>query len=112
MQRSNPILLPESFVCRGGPRGGPEARGRMTRRTSQSKTRGGAPRGSAVPGAAPGGNGERREDTQPGAAQGDIGFQSVGAAFLVVDRAGWVLRSNGWEEVLNAPTPARIPAAG
>ena len=46
------------------------------------------------------------------AAQGDLAFESVGAAFLVVDRAGWVLRSDGWERVLKTPTPARIPAQG
>src|SRR3989442_8819943 len=89
MHRSIHILVPEYIVCRGGTRGGPVARGRMTRKTSQSKTRDGA----------------------SGTAQGDIGFESVGAAFLVVDSAGWVLRSNGWEKVLNAPTPARVPPA-
>jgi len=67
----------------------------MTKKTSQSKTR----------------DGGRVADTRSGTAQGDIGFESVGAAFLVVDRAGWVLRSNGWEKVLNAPTPARVPPA-
>jgi len=57
------------------------------------------------------GNGGKDADPPAAAAHGEIGFESVGAAFLVVDRAGWVLRSNGWEEVLKAPTPARIPAA-
>src|SRR2546425_950526 len=65
----------------------------------------------AAPGAERGGNGGQGHGSRAGTAQGEIGFESVGAAFLVVDRAGWVLRSNGWEEVLQAPTPARIPAA-
>ncbi len=50
--------------------------------------------------------GEGRRET----AQEDPTFDSVGAAFLVVDRAGWVLRSDGWERVLKTPTPARLPA--
>ena len=86
----------------------------MTKKTSQAKRRDGAPgahQGSAAPGAGQDGHRGRVAEMQSGTAQTDIGFQSVGAAFLVVDRSGWVLRSNGWEDVLKAPTPARIPAA-
>lgn len=34
---------------------------------------------------------------------------NLGAALVVVDRSGWVVRSSGWEGALRKPVPARIP---
>ena len=35
----------------------------------------------------------------------------LGAAVVVVDRTGSVLRADGWRRVVDAPTPSRIPPA-
>ncbi|HEV8701429.1 MAG TPA: histidine kinase dimerization/phospho-acceptor domain-containing protein [Candidatus Polarisedimenticolia bacterium] len=42
--------------------------------------------------------------TEPGLEKFDLG-----AALLVVDRSGWVVRSSGWEAALRRPVPARVP---
>ena len=38
-----------------------------------------------------------------------LGHFDLGAALVVVDRSGWVVRSSGWEGALRKPVPARIP---
>src|SRR5262245_66338348 len=56
-------------------------------------------------------------DRGPGPAAGDGGaggagaieMESVGAAVVVVDDSGSVVRASGWEKVANAPVPSRIP---
>lgn len=39
------------------------------------------------------------------------GLDRLGAALVVVDRSGWVVRSSGWEEALHVQVPARIPSS-
>src|SRR5262245_48588495 len=53
------------------------------------------------------GCGPRRDASDGGA--GDIEVESVGAAVVVVDGSGSVVRVSGWEKVANAPAPSRIP---
>jgi signal transduction histidine kinase len=60
--------------------------------------------------AAPAGSGRG-----PGRAAGDGGagaieMETVGAAVVVVDGSGLVVRASGWEKVANAPVPTRIPS--
>ena len=53
------------------------------------------------------GRGSRRDAQVVGAS--DIEMESVGAAVVVVDGSGTVVRVSGWEKVANAPAPSRIP---
>jgi signal transduction histidine kinase len=45
------------------------------------------------------------------AAESGLEHLDLGAALVVVDRSGWVVRSSGWEGALQKPVPARIPPA-
>ena len=38
-------------------------------------------------------------------------MENVGAAVVIVDRSGSVVRASGWEKIANAPVPSRIPPA-
>jgi len=37
-------------------------------------------------------------------------MEGLGAAVVIVDRSGSVVRASGWEKVANVPVPTRIPA--
>ena len=90
----------------------------MARKSSASKTsetgrekertgvsRGGEFRAARARGASRGAVDSPPENvSEPGLEQFDLG-----AALLVVDRSGWVVRSSGWEAALRKPVPARVP---
>ncbi len=38
-------------------------------------------------------------------------MENVGAAVVIVDRSGSVVRASGWEKIADAPVPSRIPPA-
>lgn len=90
----------------------------MARKPSRVKS-GGTGREGTPAAAAPGGElraaGARggRRGAAPPAPQhaGEAGLEhfDLGAAVLVVDRSGWVVRSSGWEGAVRKPVPARIP---
>jgi len=48
--------------------------------------------------------------TRPASAA-TVEMESVGAAVVIVDRGGSVVRASGWEKIANAPVPTRIPPA-
>ncbi len=49
--------------------------------------------------------------TGPSQTAGALEVDNLGAAVVIVDRSGSVLRGSGWEKVANAPLPSRIPPA-
>jgi len=56
-----------------------------------------------------------RRAPEPGRASHTAGattleMESLGAAVVIVDRSGSVVRASGWEKIANAPVPTRIPA--
>lgn len=69
----------------------------MDRKTSRGRADAAAGRGR--------GPGRGAKDVGAGA----IEMESVGAAVVVVDGSGSVVRASGWEKVANAPVPSRIP---
>ena len=49
-------------------------------------------------------------DSRPTSAP-TLEMESIGAAVVIVDRGGSVVRASGWEKIANAPVPTRIPPA-
>jgi hypothetical protein len=81
----------------------------MEKKSSQRKT-GGKGRGDR---AAATHTARRSGPTGPSqtAGAGALEVDNLGAAVVIVDRSGSVLRGSGWEKVANAPLPSRIPPA-
>jgi signal transduction histidine kinase len=78
--------------------------------TGREKERTGVTRGGEFRAARPRGAARGPEPAQPEIApMPGLEQFDLGAALLVVDRSGWVVRSSGWETALRLPVPARVP---
>ena len=53
----------------------------------------------------------RHEGASRAAEAATFEMENVGAAVVIVDRSGSVVRASGWEKIANAPVPSRIPPA-
>src|SRR3989442_6435339 len=51
----------------------------------------------------------RHEGTARTASAATLEMENVGAAVVIVDRSGSVVRASGWEKIADAPVPSRIP---
>ena len=69
-------------------------------RTTSRRKRGGRTGGAA-----------RSTGASRPASAATVEMESVGAAVVIVDRGGSVVRASGWEKIANAPVPTRIPPA-
>lgn len=78
--------------------------------TSRERVRPGAARGGDFRAARPRGAARSAESSPPeNATEPGLDQFNLGAALLVVDRSGWVVRSSGWEAALGRQVPARVP---
>ena len=53
----------------------------------------------------------RHEGASRAASASTLEMENVGAAVVIVDRSGSVVRASGWEKIADAPVPSRIPPA-